>query len=233
MYACGMHPLVQEAAWAPGSTPAHLPGSYNRCQWLGAISNLGTLHNVGNCVNLREFDSHHTLSSSQCLLQYGEPLALLFGLCLVVNVQNLGLPKLHTTDCPRGTKSWGCDEIIPSQIFPSQNCPQADQQMHCSSCVASFLDGMPPTRVYHWFGSNSCCAHSPDDDDDLKGKTLDECIVGLEWHSYTLLERHAVLSRHDVDTFWQARGSLMYDAVAPYIDEPWIPGNRRCHFLQR
>ena len=43
-------------------------------------------------------------------------------------------------------------------------------------------------------------ACSPDDDDDLKD---------------TQLERHAVLSHHDIDTFWQVRGSLIYDATAP------------------
>ena len=29
-----------------------------------------------------------------------------------------------------------------------------------------------------------------------------------------------MLSHHDIDTFWQACGSLIYDAVAPYI---WFP----------
>ena len=29
-----------------------------------------------------------------------------------------------------------------------------------------------------------------------------------------------MLNHHDIDAFWQARGSLIYDAVAPYI---WFP----------
>ena len=37
---------------------------------------------------------------------------------------------------------------------------------------------------------------------------------------YTQLERHTVLSHHDIDTFQQARGPLIYDVVAPYI---WFP----------
>ena len=52
-------------ALAAEATPAtHLLGSYDGGQWLGTISNLGTTHNAGNCVDLRKLDPHHTLSSS-------------------------------------------------------------------------------------------------------------------------------------------------------------------------
>ena len=62
---------------------------------------------------------------------------------------------------------------------------------------------------------------SPDDDDDMKQrKEKVNALLASEWHRYTQLERHGVHSHHHIDTFWQARGTLIYDAVAPYI---WFP----------
>ena len=63
---------------------------------------------------------------------------------------------------------------------------------------------------------------SPDDDDDdmKQRKEKVNALLASEWHRYTQLERHGVHSHHDIDTFWRARGTLIYDAVAPYI---WFP----------
>ena len=47
-------------------------------------------------------------------------------------------------------------------------------------------------------------------------------LFASEWHMYTQLERHGVHSHHHIDTFWRARGTLIYDVVAPYI---WFPTN--------
>ena len=59
---------------------------------------------------------------------------------------------------------------------------------------------------------------SPDDDDDMKQrKEKVNALLASAWHTYIQLERHGVHSHHDIDTFWRARGSLIYDAVAPYI----------------
>ena len=67
----------------------------------------------------------------------------------------------------------------------------------------------------------ACTSGRPDDDNDLKHKKEKlNALLASEWHRYTQLERHAVHNHHAIDTFWQARGSLMYDAVAPYI---WFP----------
>ena len=61
---------------------------------------------------------------------------------------------------------------------------------------------------------------SPDDDDDMKQrKEKVNALLASEWHRYTQLERHGVHSHH-IDTFWRARGTLIYDALAPYI---WFP----------
>ena len=39
-------------------------------------------------------------------------------------------------------------------------------------------------------------------------------------HNYRDTQRHTAHNHHAIDTFWQARGSLIYDAVAPCI---WFP----------
>ena len=59
---------------------------------------------------------------------------------------------------------------------------------------------------------------SPDDGDDVKHQQeKGNALLASEWQRYTCLERHAVHHHRTVETFWQARGSMMYDAVAIYI----------------
>ena len=72
---------------------------------------------------------------------------------------------------------------------------------------------------------------SPDDDDDMKQrKEKVNAVLASEWHRYTQFEKHGARSHHDIDTFWRAHGSLIYDAVAPYIWFPMTAALVECSF---
>ena len=76
---------------------------------------------------------------------------------------------------------------------------------------------MPWSSVRDLFGP----PHNGDDDEDLaKRKAELDDLLASEWNRYTRLESCTVHSHQDLVEFWKARGTLMYDAVAPYL---WYP----------
>ena len=60
-----------------------------------------------------------------------------------------------------------------------------------------------------------------DDDEDLRARKsrLDE-LLRNEWNRYRRIESCSVLHHSDLEQFWRARGSVLYDAVELYL---WYP----------
>jgi hypothetical protein len=62
---------------------------------------------------------------------------------------------------------------------------------------------------------------APGDDEDLQDKKDRlNSLLEAEWNRYCRIETHSVQNHADIHSFWQARGTLIYDTVCPYLFYP-------------